>query len=167
VLYVPYRKHWLCFKKSPCVQEVTQCVLLDLYVSYTIIGYGKISLSIFWSVTQCGLAGRSRFGGTYRLHLTPKCIYLQAPTSSLPRKPTSTALKPREPQILYEKLHYKLRSRGSSGSIVSGYGLDDWAIEVRSSAGAEDLSSSLCVQTDSGAPPSLLYNGYRGFFPRG
>jgi hypothetical protein len=29
---------------------------------------------------------------------------------------------------------------------VSDYGLDDWAIEVRSPAGAKDFSSILCVQ---------------------
>jgi hypothetical protein len=51
--------------------------------------------------------------------------------------------------------HAFLGSRVSSGSIVSDYGLDDWAIGVRSPAGAKDFSSSLCV------PPSLLYNGYR------
>jgi hypothetical protein len=45
-------------------------------------------------------------------------------------------------------------SRGSSGSIVSGYGLDDRAIEVRSSAAATDFSSNLCVQTGSGAHPA-------------
>jgi hypothetical protein len=39
----------------------------------------------------------------------------------------------------------------SSGSIVSDYGLDDRVIEVRSPTGAEDFSSSLCVQTGSGA----------------
>jgi hypothetical protein len=32
-----------------------------------------------------------------------------------------------------------MRSRGSSGSIVSGYWLDDRAIEVRSPAGAKDF----------------------------
>jgi hypothetical protein len=38
---------------------------------------------------------------------------------------------------------------------VSDYELDDRAIEVRSPAGAKDFSSSLCVQTGSGAhqPP--------------
>jgi hypothetical protein len=46
-----------------------------------------------------------------------------------------------------------VRSRGSSVSIVSGYGLDDRAIEVRSPAGAKDFSFSLCVQTGSGPPP--------------
>jgi hypothetical protein len=44
-------------------------------------------------------------------------------------------------------------SRGSSVSIVSGYGLDDRAIEVRSSAQAKEFSCSLCVQTGSGAYP--------------
>jgi hypothetical protein len=35
-------------------------------------------------------------------------------------------------------------------AIMSGYGLNDRAIEVRSSAEAKDFSSSLCVQTGSG-----------------
>jgi hypothetical protein len=42
----------------------------------------------------------------------------------------------------------------SSVSVVSDYGMDDWAFEVRSPAGAEDFSSSLCVQTSSGAHPA-------------
>jgi hypothetical protein len=47
------------------------------------------------------------------------------------------------------------RSRVSSGSIVSDYGLDGRAIGVRSPAGAKDFSFSLCVQTGFGAhPPS-------------
>jgi hypothetical protein len=40
---------------------------------------------------------------------------------------------------------------GVAVSIVSGYGLDDRAIEVRSPAEARDFSSSLCIQTGSGA----------------
>jgi hypothetical protein len=40
-------------------------------------------------------------------------------------------------------------SRVSSGSIVSGWGLDDLSIGR------------------IWGPPSLLYNGYRGSFPRG
>jgi hypothetical protein len=50
--------------------------------------------------------------------------------------------------------HILLGSWVSSGSIVSDYGLDDWAIGVLSPAGAEDFSSSLCVQTGSGAHPA-------------
>jgi hypothetical protein len=41
-------------------------------------------------------------------------------------------------------------SRGSSVSIVSDYGLDYRAIEVRSPTEAEDFSSIPCVQTGSG-----------------
>jgi hypothetical protein len=37
---------------------------------------------------------------------------------------------------------------------MSDYGLDDRAIGVRLPAGAKDFSSSLCVQTSSGAHPA-------------
>jgi hypothetical protein len=46
---------------------------------------------------------------------------------------------------------FRCQDPGSSGSIVSDYGLDDRAIEVQSPAGVKDFSSSLCVQTGSGA----------------
>jgi hypothetical protein len=56
--------------------------------------------------------------------------------------------------------------RGSSGSIVSDYGVDDRAIGVRSQA--EDFSSIICVQTGSGAhPPSSCSVGTGGPFPGG
>jgi hypothetical protein len=42
---------------------------------------------------------------------------------------------------------------GSSDSIVSDYGVDDRAIEVRSPTGA-DFSSTPCVQTGSEAHPA-------------
>jgi hypothetical protein len=58
-------------------------------------------------------------------------------------------------------------SRVSSGSIVSDYGLDNWAIGVQSSAGAKDFSSSLCVQTGSGARPASCTMGTGGPFPGG
>jgi hypothetical protein len=48
----------------------------------------------------------------------------------------------------------RMGSRGSSVSIVSDYGLDDRAIEVRSPAEERDVSSNLCVQTGSGAHPA-------------
>jgi hypothetical protein len=57
--------------------------------------------------------------------------------------------------------------QGSSGSIVSGYGLDDRAMEVRSPAGAKDFSSSLCVQTGSEAHPASCTMGTGGPFPGG
>jgi hypothetical protein len=59
------------------------------------------------------------------------------------------------------------RSRVSSGSIVSDYGLDDRAIGVRSQAGAKDFSSILCVQTGSGAHPASSSMGNGGPFPGG
>jgi hypothetical protein len=55
--------------------------------------------------------------------------------------------------------HTFFRSRGSSVSIVSGYELDDRAIEVRFQAGAKDFSSNLCVQTGSGAHPASYTMG--------
>jgi hypothetical protein len=64
-------------------------------------------------------------------------------------------------------LLFNMRSRGSSVSIASGYGLDDWAIEVRSLAEAKDFSSSLCVQTGSGAHPASCTMGTGGPFPGG
>jgi hypothetical protein len=56
---------------------------------------------------------------------------------------------------------------GSSVSIVSSYGLDDRAIEVRSPAEANDSSSSLCVQTGSGVYPASCTMGTGGPFPGG
>jgi hypothetical protein len=55
--------------------------------------------------------------------------------------------------------------RGSSGSIVSDYGLDDRAIGVRSPAGAKDFSSILSVQTGSGDHPASCTMGAGGPFP--
>jgi hypothetical protein len=58
-------------------------------------------------------------------------------------------------------------SRVSSGSIVSVYGLDDRAIGVRSPAGANDFSSSVFVQTGSGAHPASCTMGTGGPFSGG
>jgi hypothetical protein len=58
-------------------------------------------------------------------------------------------------------------SRGISVSIVSGYRLDDWAIEVRSSAEAKRILHLAYVSRPGLGPPSLLSNGYRGPFPGG
>jgi hypothetical protein len=56
-------------------------------------------------------------------------------------------------------------SRVSSVSIVFDYGLDDRAIAVRSPAGANDFSSSLCAQTGSGAHPASCTMGTGGARP--
>jgi hypothetical protein len=71
------------------------------------------------------------------------------------------------PGVRYYHHYYynKFRSRVSSGSIVSDYGLDDRAIGVRSPAGAKDFSSNLCVQTGSGAHPASCPKGTGDPFP--
>jgi hypothetical protein len=61
-------------------------------------------------------------------------------------------------------VHFHPMSRGSSVSIVSGCGLDDRAIEVRSPAGSEDIFSS---QTGSGAHPVSCTMGTGSTFPGG
>jgi hypothetical protein len=58
-----------------------------------------------------------------------------------------------------------LVSRGSSVSIVSGYKLEYRTIEVRSPTTEKDFSSSLCVQTGSGAHPASCTMGTGGSFP--
>jgi hypothetical protein len=59
------------------------------------------------------------------------------------------------------------RSRVSSVSIVSDYGLDDRAIGVRSLTVVKEFSCSLCVQTGSGARPASCTMGTGGPFPGG
>jgi hypothetical protein len=48
---------------------------------------------------------------------------------------------------------------------MSDNGLDDRATGVRSPAGVKDFSSSLCVQTGSGAHPASCPMGTGGPFP--
>jgi hypothetical protein len=56
---------------------------------------------------------------------------------------------------------------GSSVSIVSGLGLDDRVIEVRSPAETKGFFVQPLSPDRLWGPPSLLYNGYRRSFPRG
>jgi hypothetical protein len=53
----------------------------------------------------------------------------------------------------------------SSVGIVSGYGLDDRPIAVRSLAEERGFSSSLCVQTGSEVHPASCTMGAGGPFP--
>jgi hypothetical protein len=48
---------------------------------------------------------------------------------------------------------------------VSDYGLDDRVIEVRSPTGAEDFSSSPCIQTGSKAHPASYPMGTGALSP--
>jgi hypothetical protein len=66
--------------------------------------------------------------------------------------------------IVQSLFFYWCSEPGSSVSMVSGYGLDDRAIEVPSPAEAKDFSCSLCVQTGSGAHPSSFTMGTGGPF---
>jgi hypothetical protein len=54
------------------------------------------------------------------------------------------------------------RSRDSSVVTALGYGLDDRGVRVP--VGAGNFSLNHRFQTDSGAPRSLLSNGYQGIF---
>jgi hypothetical protein len=54
---------------------------------------------------------------------------------------------------------------GSSVSIVSGYGLDDREIEVRSPAEVKDFSCSLCIHAGSEAHTASCTMGTGGPFP--
>jgi hypothetical protein len=67
-------------------------------------------------------------------------------------------------QMLFKN---KSRPQHVTVCIVSGYGLDDQAMEVRSPAGAKGFSSNLCIQTGSGAHPASCTMGTVGPFPGG
>jgi hypothetical protein len=55
-------------------------------------------------------------------------------------------------------------SRDSSVGIATGYGLDDRMTGVGFPAGAGNFFSSTRIPDRLWGPPSLLSNGYRGFF---
>jgi hypothetical protein len=69
--------------------------------------------------------------------------------------------------LFYLCIVYLRMNLVSSGSIVSDYGLDDRAIGVRSPAGAQDISSRLCVQTGSWAHSASCTMGTGGPIPGG
>jgi hypothetical protein len=63
------------------------------------------------------------------------------------------------------RLWFCLQEPSNSVSIVSDYRLDDRATGIRSPAEKKDISSSLCVQTDSGAHPASYTVGTGSLFP--
>jgi hypothetical protein len=85
------------------------------------------------------------------LHVLSSC--------GLPFPPTCLLVTVNEARSYFASTIQCSRSRVSSGSIVSDYGLNDRAIGVRSPAGAKDLSSILCVQTGSEAHPASCTMG--------
>jgi hypothetical protein len=58
------------------------------------------------------------------------------------------------------------RSRDSVVGIATGYGLDERGVGVRVPVGSRIFSSPIRPDRLWG-PPNLLFNGYRGLFPRG
>jgi hypothetical protein len=59
-----------------------------------------------------------------------------------------------------------IRSQDNVVGIATGHGLDDQGVGVRVSVGSRISSSSRRPDRVWGQP-SLLFNGYRGLFPRG
>jgi hypothetical protein len=57
-------------------------------------------------------------------------------------------------------------SRDSAVGIATGYGLDDQGVGVRVLVGSKIFISASLPDRHWG-PPSLLFNGFRGLFPRG
>jgi hypothetical protein len=57
------------------------------------------------------------------------------------------------------------KSQDSAVSIATGYGLDNQGVRVRVLVEARIFSSPCCTDR-LWSPPSLLSNGYQGFFPR-
>jgi hypothetical protein len=57
----------------------------------------------------------------------------------------------------------KLQEPGELSGIALGYRLDDWGFKSQKGLGI--FSSPLCPDQLWG-PPSLLFNGYQGLFPR-
>jgi hypothetical protein len=69
--------------------------------------------------------------------------------------------------FLFKDIMLKSLSRGSSASIVSGYRLDARRSTFDPRQKRNDFSSSLCIQTGSGAHPASCPMGTGGPFPGG
>jgi hypothetical protein len=126
---------------------------------------------VFWAVApRCLVEVYQRFRG-------PCCLHHQGNDSSQQHCATTQktaifvliAVRTSNPTNIYTNCTYFTCSpiqsaRGSSGSIVSDYGLDDRGLIPDRGRG---FSSSPCVQTGSGAHPASYPMGTGGPFPGG
>jgi hypothetical protein len=90
-------------------------------------------------------------------------LYLHSP-NTLSRR---GAQKMHGDNFTFIKILNLLKNLDSSVSTATGYGLDDWMIEVRFPAGAGNFSPHHRVQTGSGAHPASYPMGTTGSFPGG
>jgi hypothetical protein len=98
---------------------------------------------------------------------TVLCFLICYPSHPLDHLPSTTSNSYQGQRFTLPTVSTDWMNRGSSVSVVSGYGLDDRVIGFRSLAEAKDFSSSLCAQTGSGAHPASYPMGTGGPFPRG
>jgi hypothetical protein len=151
---------------------------LTLHLTLRAIGQPRICLlhyaRFIWS--SAGICSPARSGNwlsslqvtvTYRhwrhrsqVHINMTCSY-RAQCSG--HTCGTTRLKPSSKYFILWLTCVLMCKPGSSVSIVSGYGLDDRAISIRSPAEAKGLY----VQTCSGAHPASCTMGTGGSFPWG
>jgi hypothetical protein len=91
-------------------------------------------------------------------------VKLRKTTKNLSRVGNNTATSGK--QVKKESNRY-MKSRDSSVGIAPGYGLDDRGSRVRFQGRGWEFFSSPPRPERLWGPPSLLYNGYKGFFPWG
>jgi hypothetical protein len=137
-----HKLHCLVYKRSLLIVIVIHINLLNAFPSY-------LHLDLKWSVLL-RISDQNLY--SFLMFYTRQC-------------PTHVIAFDFIILIIIIEEYKSCRSRVSSGSIVSDYGLDDRAIGVRSPEGAKDFSSSLCVQTGYGAHPACCPMGTGGPFP--
>jgi hypothetical protein len=147
-----------CLTQPPCV-----CMCLTLCCTKIQLPYIVVFLIVRSNAVHCSVA--PHYEAVLSSHRRSSCfrqlLLLFVNTAWFPSTFFFSSLL----LLVYLTMLYQSREPGNSVSIVSGYGLDDLAIEVRSPAEAKDFSSNLCVQTGSGAHPASCTMVTGGSFP--